>query len=376
MTENRFLRFHILQAGYGDCLVIEYGDDPKCPYIVIIDGGVGESTTRELKKFLKSMPGAQLELLVVSHVDDDHIVGATRLLKDKAIRARIKDIWFNGATQKIAGLEEFGFKQGDKLEEMLGDASLKLPWNAAFNTRDVVVDLSTRVKPTYLPLGATITLLSPTVESLHTLREAWIEHGLKNKKNEAGKTGITSESDMVKSKNLEPMGARDIPKINVGELLKEDYDEDQSPPNGSSIAFIFEFGDGSLLLAADAHSSVLLESAAMIYEGKGCKIDVFKLPHHGSAANVTVELLKTFPSKTYVISTDGGKHNHPHDLAIARIADISPGSVVKFNYPSDAYERWRKFCQDNKDVLHVDSVEKPGKILKIDVPISAKAVLS
>jgi beta-lactamase superfamily II metal-dependent hydrolase len=368
MTDNHFLRLHTLQAGYGDCLVIEYGDDPKRPHIVIIDGGVGDTTTKALKKLLKGWPDAQLELLVVSHIDDDHIVGAIRLLQDKTLRARIKDIWFNGATQRLADLEHLGFKKGDKLEEMLASTSLKLPWNTAFKGSDAVVDLSAAVEPVRLPLGASITLLSPTIASLRALRDAWEKHGLESQKEETEEAAAQSGPDIVAS-DLEPMGASDIPRINVDELLKTSYKEDQSVTNGSSIAFLFNFGEGSILLAADAHSSVLLESSAVIYSGKPCNVDVFKLPHHGSAANVTVDLLKAFPSQTYVVSTNGGKHEHPNDLAIARIVDVAQGSKVLFNYPNDAYKRWLDFSKDNSGVLHIDSVGIET-MLKVEVKVS------
>ena len=367
MNEHRFLRLHTLQAGHGDCLAIEYGDGPKQQHVVVIDGGVAGETTPALKKLLNAWPDAQIELLIVSHIDDDHIAGAIRLLKDKGLRARIKDIWFNGATKQQGNeLEKLGFKKGDKLEEMLADKSLKLPWNRTFSGADVVVDTSKVNKPVILPLDASITLLSPTVASLHALREAWAANSLLQ---EAEKTAETTETQNVAPAGLERMGAAVVPAIDVDALLKTTCDDDRSVANGSSIAFLFSFGGASLLLAADAHANVLLETASLLDGGLPRGVDVLKLPHHGSAANVTADLLKAFPTKIYVVSTNGNKHEHPDDLAIARIVDGAPGSKVLFNYPGAAYKRWLEFSTDNVEKLDVDTT-RTGDVLKIEVDVS------
>lgn len=172
------MRLHTLQAGHGDCLIIEYGDNPKQQHVVIIDGGVAGETTPTLKKLLQGWPTAQIELLAVTHIDDDHIVGAVRLLKSKHLRERIKDIWFNGSVEKrAADLQGLGFKKGNELETMLTDEKLMLPWNASFGGADAVVNASKVNQRVSLPLGASITLLSPTADSLRALRKAWAEGG-------------------------------------------------------------------------------------------------------------------------------------------------------------------------------------------------------
>lgn len=368
MSDHRFLRLHTLQAGYGDCLVIEYGDHPEEQHLVIIDGGVANETTSTLTTFLNGLPKAHIELLVISHIDDDHIAGAIRLLSKKKLRTRIKDIWFNGSSQQGDRLEKLGFKSGDKLQQMLTNKSLKIPWNSKFGGADVVSDTSTKTTPLTLPLGASVTLLSPTVASLAALREEWAANRITHVSED---TVDTIEPESVAPGDLERMGASEVPAIDVDALLTTTYDEDRSASNGSSIAFLFSFGGASLLLAADAHAKVLLETASLLDGGLPHGIDVLKLPHHGSAANVTTELLKAFPTKTYVVSTNGNKHEHPHDLAIARIVAVAPGSKVLFNYPGAAYQRWHEFSINNSDKLAVDTT-RTGRILTIQVAVPDK----
>jgi len=366
VTQDRFLRLHTLQAGHGDCLVIEYGDDPKQQHAIIIDGGVAGETTPTLKRLLQGWPTAQIELLVVTHIDDDHIVGAVRLLKNNSLRERIKDIWFNGSVEKqAADLQGLGFKKGNELEKMLTDKKLMLPWNASFGGADAVVNALKVNKGVSLPLGATITLLSPTADSLRALRKDWAERGpLQQEVAEA------AEPEAAPPPGLERLGNGVLPPIDIDAILKTTSQEDTSTANGSSIAFLFSFGGATLLLAADAHASVLLETATLLDGGLPRSVDILKLPHHGSAANVTDELLKAFPTETYVVSTNGNKHGHPDDLALARIVVGVPGSQVLFNYPGDAYKRWLNFATDNCERLSVGTTRT--KVLEIEVKVTGQ----
>ena len=77
------LTLRIVQAKFGDCLIVEYGDKKK-PKYMLIDGGPGGvysgSLRDELVKIKKS--GGQIDLMVLSHIDGDHIVGLLDLLEE------------------------------------------------------------------------------------------------------------------------------------------------------------------------------------------------------------------------------------------------------------------------------------------------------
>ena len=55
MTDNSFLRLHVLQAGYGDCLVVEYGHVQAEQHLIVIDGGVAGETTPTFMKLLNDL---------------------------------------------------------------------------------------------------------------------------------------------------------------------------------------------------------------------------------------------------------------------------------------------------------------------------------
>src|SRR4051812_27532811 len=90
----------MLPAERGDALWLTYGEEPDLHH-VLIDGGPQE-TIRTLvpaiEQRVKALPGAsdRLELLVISHIDADHIQGIVSLLSDKRRVRLFRDVWFNG----------------------------------------------------------------------------------------------------------------------------------------------------------------------------------------------------------------------------------------------------------------------------------------
>src|SRR5438045_2654939 len=87
----------MLPAAQGDALWIEYGD-PQRPRRVLIDGGTASSWQDGLRTRIESVPRDErhFELLIVTHIDADHIDGALALLTEESLDASFGDVWFNG----------------------------------------------------------------------------------------------------------------------------------------------------------------------------------------------------------------------------------------------------------------------------------------
>ena len=116
---------------------------------------------------------------------------------------------------------------------------------------------------------------------------------------------------------------------------------DSSKANGSSIAFIVEYDDKRVLFGADAHPQPLVDAldAPRPTGERRVRIDLFKLSHHGSNANVSTELIEVIDTG-WLISTNGDNFAHPDDAAIAKVITTSDGPVTFFcNYASDAPRR-------------------------------------
>lgn len=71
------------------------------------------------------------------------------------------------------------------------------------------------------------------------------------------------------------------------------------------------------------------------------RVDVVKAPHHGSLRNVSKDLVKAVDGRTWLFSSNGVQHEHPHREAVARVVTgaIRPTSL-KFNYRTAFNEIW------------------------------------
>ena len=90
-------------------------------------------------------------------------------------------------------------------------------------------------------------------------------------------------------------------------------DLDNSVPNLSSIMLLVEAEGKTVLLTGDGRGDHLLEGlqqAGLLETDGTFHVDVFKLPHHGSARNLSAELFERIIAGTYVICADG-KHDNP-----------------------------------------------------------------
>jgi hypothetical protein len=325
-------RIEMLPAEYGDCLWIEYGDKSK-PYRILIDGGT-EPTYKTLSQRIKALDvnDRRFELLVITHVDADHITGVLELIDSASdLKASFGDVWFNGYRHLPGSeLEEFGPVQGEKLTTMLIEQ--QLPWNKAFEQKAV-----TNLMPTVmLPGGMRLTLISPTAEELKKLKPVWAE--------ECKKAGIDPAHPEPIPHEVPP-GLEGMGPIDVETLATRPFKSDGSETNGSSIALLTEFDGQTALLAGDAHPDVLLKGVSSVCETRAVgkmKLDAFKLSHHGSKANINRELLEKVECKRYLFSTNGAKFRHPDREAVARVIKFGgKAPELIFNYRTEFNEVWR-----------------------------------
>lgn len=328
------LRIDILPAGHGDCLWIEYGD-PQRPRRVVIDGGTTGTYKRALRRKRFAVPEDQrcFELLVVTHIDADHISGALELLEDDSARFQAADVWFNGYRHlPDEAPDTLGPVQGEKLTSRL--LKLRIPWNAAFNRRAVVVAQEGDLPQAQLEGDLLLTVLSPTLKQLANLKPKWEEEVKK-----AGLDPITPYEAPTKTAEGFELLAAGPPDIEA--LTSEPFTEDTAEANGSSIALLLEYEGHRVLLAGDAHPNALADGIRRLEAGKKLKLDACKLPHHGSKANVSAKLLDTLSCERYVFSTNGAYFKHPDREAVARVIKWGgAGPQLIFNYTTKYNDVW------------------------------------
>jgi hypothetical protein len=304
-----------LQAGKGDCLILHYGT-PAAPRFIVIDGGpagiYSQSLEPRLRKLSRKWSGKDgqlpIDMLVVSHIDDDHIRGVNdwmRALQDgESTPCRIATLWYNSfdailgnaatelrtrvAAFTGASAEESGavplsvlsgkvitasVAQGRELRER-ADA-MGIPLNLGF---DGLAAAQTGANAISRPDGLKLRVVAPSIARLRDLQKDWDEN--------------------VRA-NPDPVVAAAF--------------ADRSVPNLSSIVMVAELHGKRMLLTGDARGDEVqagLKSAGLLDAAGKAHFDLIKMPHHGSCRNMTAQWLQQITADHYVISANG-EHGNP-----------------------------------------------------------------
>jgi len=325
------MEFRVLQAKNGDSLLVSWEYEGKVRNL-LMDGGMS-STYRTaqkkgaLYKVLKQIKqkGQRIDLLILSHVDQDHVAGLLKGFENKGLLEELTDkVWFNSGIlidnafdQPIdethylsfdSGISNLtGIKQGVLFEKLIEEKGIWI--------KNLI-----EVPHVYTDLGAKITILSPTREKLGKLLKKW------KKEAPSSLTG-GAENDYEKS---------------FDELLVDDvFETDDSPTNGSSIALLIEVNQKKLLLLGDSHDEVIINSIKQLKDENDrsyntdnpLAVDYVKLSHHGSQHNTSPDFLELIECQNFIVSTNsGGGYGHPNKRTLARIAYRHPHSTIWFNY--------------------------------------------
>ncbi len=329
------MKIKFLQAFNGDSILISYIDLSDTKKNILIDGGTGNTYQFKSKKG-KPEPGSlgkeierikrndeHVDLLILTHVDDDHIGGLLKWFEtDPTAKEITKEVWFNSGriisehfkeeeikdnliSLRNTGSLETSIKQGIAFEDYIEENNIWDRQLVSTKTPKVVDQLS-------------FTFLSPNIKKLKYLLRKW----------EKEDTNLDTSRNDDYGKSLM-------------ELINEDiFKEDSSIHNGSSIAFILSYNEKNLIFLGDAHPSVIVEELkALNYSStKPIKAEFLKVSHHGSKANTNYELLELIDTKKYVISSNGNIHNLPDKQCLARIINHNKNSEIFFNYPDKVIE--------------------------------------
>lgn len=351
------LTLQFLNARDGDAIWVRWAGRQ-----LLIDMGRGQ-TAKRIRKALLDLPVEQrrFELLVITHVDADHIGGAISALVDGPTIPGLSfgDVWFNGwphlqqavadETRPLPGgnedeLEPLGVAQGEEFSIWLRGQR----WNRAFGGSAVA--RTSDATPFDLGDGLHVRVLGPTRKRLAALAPDW---------ESAVEAAITDSRLSAVPAGLEALGAKEPPVLDDEvdlQLLAETWSKvDDKAANGSSIQLLLEYGERRILLTGDAFGEDAaeairtLQSVPVGSESVPVKLDLVKVPHHGSQRNVSEELVKVIDTPLWVFSTDGSRHGHPHSEAVARILQygVATTPTLAFNVRSTYSgwwdnDRWRK----------------------------------
>lgn len=350
------LRVEALRAKQGDCLLLLYGD-PSQPRVSLIDGGPRGVWRDALQPRLAQLRTERaperlaIDLMMVSHIDDDHIDGLiqlTELLKEQQNSddsfLDVDVLWHNsfddlfgetdttvaaaGGPGEEPGLSEGGsfaatsVNQGRTLRD--NAAALALNVNGPF---DGLVRAGVDQSVVSLPDGLTITVLGPEEKQLRELHEAWDKQLMKEHK-----------------------------KFGPAAYL------DDSFSNLASIVALMEVEGHTLLLTGDARGDDIIRNAraaGVLGTNDQLPLDLLKLPHHGSDRNVDVDFFETFPADHYVISGDGS-HGNPEvetfRMLFAARGDDAKHFTIHLTYDPASYKPYSRRRREPAKPYPVDQL--------------------
>ena len=318
------MRLKVFHAADGDCLLLTSSDG----HHALVDGGRARTFDEQAWPVLRDMgaAGEPVDLVVVSHIDADHITGVLRLLRAVAAWAvhdfqttvggnptapepavdrppAIGTVWHNSWRAQVAdlagpiealvgqaadALATSGFDAAsapdplvravdalDGLAESipqgvdllrLVDDDTPIPRNDPFDDLVLLQD-----PPHVQPLGRTrLTVIGPSVEHLEALRDEWRRwlEGLRAAEGPEIRTGLVPGGD----------GARDIEQARAAaraeadrfmasleaatEVIASTDPSKVTPPNRASITLLAEEDGRTCLLTGDAAERELLDGLA------------------------------------------------------------------------------------------------------------------
>ena len=301
------LKIKVLPANCGDSIIISFTDENKIKNI-LVDGGVGKFYTDILQNEIKKIKEKKqnIDLLIVTHVDNDHINGIIKFIEDKENNDCIKEVWFNSWTNfghkpiklKHEG-KEITAKSASNLEKALEGLGV---WSNEIIGQGIYKKYH----------NAKVIVVSPDEERLENLRDYLDDE-----------FPISKSSDRKKS---------------IAILQERDFIENDKIPNGSSIAFVFEYYEKKeikrLLFLGDSFPSIVvngLKEMNFISDNKKLEVEYVKLSHHGSKGNTSDELLKSIKCNNYIVTTKGC-HGHPNKETFARILKYHKPLNIFFNH--------------------------------------------
>ena len=344
-----------IKAKHGDAMILT-ADGAT----VLIDGGPSGVYNDFLKEHIEALGTGgeppEIDLMMVSHIDSDHIQGILDLTSDmidaneEEMRppAVITRAWLNSFSDTLVKLEvenkrdstarvtslASAWDEDDELEAHI-DGHTKLVLSSVRQGRNLRRDLKMLSTPVNLRFNngmaiagtdegpwqqgeLSITVIGPTMKEVEKLKKRWAKDLAKIKKKEADRRAAT-----------------------VG--------LDTSVFNLSSIVCIAEAGGKTMLLTGDARGDTILRW--LEERGGPFEYDLLKLPHHGSDRNMTSEVFKKIKAKHYLVSGDG-RHGNPEPEMFRMLFQARGNADYKIHmtYSPEEIKRHKEYKKHNLDV--------------------------
>lgn len=336
------ITFKTFNVGNGDCIALLLSNNEQEIHILVDCG----KFTSEINEFICNRFHNTIDYLIVTHIDNDHIVGLIEMLNKKT-DLEIHNIIYNcyqripnnpqpwdekmkenilRVTKElpiIVDLLEYKISEGKAktlAEKILTNEQWKNAWKREYTT-----DLSTPIELSN-DMGKLI-FLSPTQEALdkidHLYRKLFWEKLYKSKARDYDKEETIYEALL---RTFQDFSEDFETEISTTELTKDVLLSLADKPlkatsmtNQASIAFIWEKDEHRILFMGDAAPKEICDSINRKYatSPKPLLFDAIKVSHHGSSENTSKELISIIDSQYFFFT--GKTNTAPSINTIARI---------------------------------------------------------
>lgn len=377
----------VLQAAEGDCLLLHWGTVQE-PRIAVIDGGPGRIYETSLRPRLdrivsnRELDRLQLDLVMISHVDNDHVVGIKKLMRklqaeiegnapqaDRTLSVR--RLWHN----------TFNDVLGDSIDRYFQTLTASVQASVGGRPNPQVVDalagaFQARQGEPAPDAAADAWDVAQVLAGHGEGRDVRLAHEFLFQRQQTAalntpfKNAHGDPTLITAEMTPEPVKIAGLEFTIVGPLaaeiqaLQKEFDAyiqekgltaeavlaayaDRSVKNLSSIVCLAELGGRCILFTGDARGDKIisgLEQRQLLSPGGTLKVDVLKAPHHGSDRNVEPAFFSRIVADTYVFSGDG-KHGNPERDTLEWLAQAR-GKDAKFRmvltYPVEQIDRTRE----------------------------------
>ena len=346
-----------LEAKHGDSLLLHWGRER----LIVIDGGPSGVFRKTLLPRLEAIRAERdvetlpIRMLMVSHIDDDHIHGVldwTRHLADlrkesKPLPWDVKGLWHNAFDDIVGNVEPLSTALGAAVAPVMNDAplpadlgldrygalvmasvgqgktlrddarALKLPVNQPF--KGLVWAPATEKREVPLEDGLTLRVIGPLEAQVEALRADWDKKLEEMKRKRPGAEARAIAADFV----------------------------DKSVYNLSSIVVLASLGGRRMLLTGDARGDFVRDGLrdAGLFPNDRIHVDLLKVPHHGSARNVRRDFFEQVTADHYVISADG-RHDNPDVEMLAMLTEARGAAEYTIHFTNQVPDVKKFFARD------------------------------
>lgn len=317
------MEIKFLKAGTGDSILVH-----NKGFNIIIDGGDDSKyLLAEVDKIYHK--DEFIDLLIITHHDEDHIKGILDLLN------HINENNYN----KSEFIKKVVFNSPRKvLDKIPSNKENKLSYKQAYDVEELLIKLNTEWS-TYTENDDSlkfddleISFLSPTKEDLK-------EYSTKKGAYLTGDFKCDWEAPMTKL-----------------DKYIDDSSLDNSIANRSSVVIKLQSENKNALLTGDVtpeRLKYIVNKLSAKNANNPVPFDIVKLPHHGSYRSITKEIIEKIKCNNFVLSTNSKKHFLPNKRTLLKIlkysdrTDRQPINFI-FNY-AEALHNLEITNKDKKD---------------------------